>query len=83
MNAQATVQTEAVISAELAAILATEIIGNAYHDMPLMDRIDAFLKGDAPLAEKLQAMKKLDDVMGVGHEVYTEADLAEYIEQCS
>jgi hypothetical protein len=65
------------------AIEAMPIVGNAFHDSGLMKVIDQFVKGNHPLEEKIRALKKLDEVMGVEPTEITESDVREYIRSTS
>lgn len=64
----------------LRQILNHPIVGNAYHDMPLMEAIDAYVSNKrTPVAGKLQALNKLDDVMGLEHPANAEHALKVYL----
>jgi len=57
------------------------IAGNAFSDSGLMDAINRFVlcKGNS-ICEKIRALRKLDQVMGIDTAV-TEEDVREYIEE--
>lgn len=60
-----------------------EIVGNAYHDGELMASIDKFVKQGNPIDEKIRALRKLDQVMGIDSGEITEQDVRDYIlENC-
>ncbi len=60
----------------------TPVAGNAFSDGPLMRAIHEFMLSDAAVADKMRALRKLDQVMGVESEV-TEASVAEYLREAA
>ena len=64
---------------KLQTILDAPIAGNAYHDGKLMNRIHAFVMSDNAMSDKIAALKKLDQVMGMEQENVTSSDDENYI----
>lgn len=48
-------------------------------DRELMNQIDRFVNGDNLMSEKVRALQKLDQVMGVEVEQVTEQDVVNYL----
>jgi len=53
------------VNPALQKILSWEIIGNAHHDAPLFRMIDEFMLSKHPVNDKISALKKMDEAMGV------------------
>ncbi len=65
---------------ELEKILSSGIKGNAYHDRDLMQRIHNFVADKSnPMEDRIKALKKLDDVMGVQGTKVTANDVESYL----
>jgi len=65
---------------ELQTILDAPIAGNAYHDNALMNRIHTFVMSDSnDMKDKIEAIKKLDEVMGMTQDEVTSNDVENYI----
>lgn len=62
---------------------AKTIIGNAMSDACLLEDIHCFIVDtDNTLADRLAAMRRLDEVMGVDCPYPTEEELVQYMEEC-
>jgi hypothetical protein len=58
----------------------TPIVGNAYHDQALFNLADRVILGDAPMADKIEALQKVHDATdGDDGQKMTEEDVEEHI----
>ena len=63
-------------------IIDHEIIGNAYHDLPLMSMIHTFVcDQNNTMQDRCAALHKLDQVMGFDSPYPTEDDVNNYIQE--
>lgn len=61
-------------------IMQAEIVGNAHHDRPLMDKIHEYVLDDTrPMDRRIKVLQKLDKVMGLDHGPITAADVEAYV----
>jgi hypothetical protein len=68
------------INEMLRRLLGTEIVGNAYDDHDLLQWADQIILSDAAtMDQKIQALRRLDEVIGEEQEEVTELDVIEYI----